>query len=136
MEAAKQSKNTRWSWADVAAIAVLIFMVTQLLLCSRMKSATFDEQYHIANGLAFLRTGDARLVPEHPPLINLISALPLLVDSDIVLPLGDASWGDINSLKFSDLLLWKHNPDGPSIVARARVPIIILTLFLGVLVYA
>jgi 4-amino-4-deoxy-L-arabinose transferase-like glycosyltransferase len=132
---AKQSKHARWSRTDGLALVVLIFLLTQLYLCSRLKSATYDEQYHIANGLAYLRTGDPRLVPEHPPLINLISALPLLVDSHIVLPLGDASWRDVNSLKFSDLLLWRLNPGGPSMVARARVPIILLALLLAVIVY-
>jgi hypothetical protein len=135
-ELTKQGGNARWVWADVAAIAVLIFLMTQLFLCSRMKSATYDEQYHIANGLAFLRTGEPRLIPEHPPLINIISALPLLADGDLLLPLGDSCWEDVNSLKFSDLVLWKLNRDGPSIVTRARVPIIILTLFLAVIVYA
>ncbi|HEX8089140.1 MAG TPA: glycosyltransferase family 39 protein [Blastocatellia bacterium] len=135
-ESTGRGENTRGGLADVAALAILILLVAQLFLCSRMKSATYDEQYHIANGLAFLRTGDSRLIPEHPPLINLISALPLLADGDLVLPLDDPCWIDVNSLKFSDLLLWKLNPDGPSIVARARVPIIILTLFLAVIVYA
>src|ERR1051325_3718634 len=134
-EVAKPGKSAPWGRADALAIAVLIFLIAQLFFCSRMKSATYDEQYHIANGLAYLRTGDPRLVPEHPPLINLISALPLLFDSHLVLPLGDSSWNNVNSLKFSDLLLWKRNSDGPSIVARARVPIILLTLFLAEIVY-
>lgn len=132
----QQGESTRGGRAHAAAIAMLIFLAAQLFLCSRMKSATYDEQYHIANGLAFLRTRDSRLIPEHPPLINSISALPLLADGNLVLPLGDPCWSDVNSLKFSDLLLWRLNPDGPSIVARARVPIIILTLFLGAIVYA
>lgn len=135
-EFAGQGKDTRRGLVDVAALAVLIFLVAQLFMCSRLKSATYDEQYHIANGLAFLRTGDSRLIPEHPPLINIISALPLLAEGNLVLPLGDPCWSDVNSLKFSDLLLWKLNTDGPSIVARARVPVIILTLFLAVIVYA
>ena len=42
----------------------------------------------------------------------------------------------MNSLAFSDLLVWKLIPNGPSIVARARIPIIVLTLLLALVVYA
>ena len=130
------SRVMRWSWADLAAIAVLIFLLVQLVLCSRRTSATYDEQYHIANGLNFLRRGDPGLVPEHPPLIDLIAALPLLADRDLVLPPAYESSHSVNSLAFSDQLLWKLNPDGPSIVARARMPIMVLTLLLAAVVYA
>jgi dolichyl-phosphate-mannose-protein mannosyltransferase len=132
----KADNPRRVGWIHATAIIALVVLGIQLHLCSRAKSATYDEQYHIAKGLTFLRTGDPRLVPEHPPLIAAISAMPLLTDSDLVLPLQDLSWQDVNSLVFSDLLLWKLNPDGPSIITRARLPIIMLTLFLGVIVYA
>ena len=47
-----------WCWADSISILLLIILAAQLLLSSRRNSATYDEQYHIANGLNFLRTGD------------------------------------------------------------------------------
>ena len=132
----KGLKAKSWGWADVAAIGVLIILVVQLVLCSGRTSATYDEQYHIANGLNFLRRGDPGLVPEHPPLIDVIAALPLLADRDLVLPPAYESSQAVNSLAFSDLLVWKLNPDGPSIIARARIPIMVLTLLLAVVVYA
>lgn len=132
----KQRAGMGWGRADIAAIAVLMFLIAQLFLSARTKSATYDEQYHIANGITFLRTGDPRLVPEHPPLINIIAALPLLADHNLVLPLDDRSWQDVNSLRFSELLLWKLNPDGPLIIALARLPIMALTLLLALIVYA
>ena len=135
-ETAKDSKRIQWGWADVVAIAVLVFLLVQLVLCSRRTSATYDEQYHIANGLNFLRRGDPGLIPEHPPLIDLIAALPLLADPDLVLPPSYESSHFVNSLAFSDQLVWKLNPDGPSIVGRARMPIMVLTLVLALVVYA
>ena len=75
-----------WCWADSISILLLIILAAQLLLSSRRNSATYDEQYHIANGLNFLRTGDPGLIPEHPPLIEVLSALPLLADRDLVVP--------------------------------------------------
>jgi len=130
------SRPVRLGWTDVAAVAVLIYLVVQLVTCSNRMSATYDEQYHIANGLNFLRRGDPSLVPEHPPLIDLITALPLLADRDLILPPAFGSPDDINSLAFSDQLVWKLNPNGPSIISRARAPIMVLTVFLGLVVYA
>jgi len=132
------SKNDsrRWGWTDLAALAVLMFLVAQLISCSNRTSATYDEQYHIANGLNFLLRGDPGLIPEHPPLIDLITALPLLADRDLVLPPAYESSDNVSSLAFSDLLVWKLNPNGPSIIARARMPIMVLTLLLSLVVYA
>jgi hypothetical protein len=130
------SRLKRLGWADVAAIAILIFLIIQLISCSYRTSATYDEQYHIANGLNFLRRGDPGLIPEHPPLIDLITALPLLADRDLVLPPDYGPSHDVNSLTFSDQLVWKLNPNGPSIIARARVPIMALTIFLALIVFA
>ena len=124
-----------WCWADSISIVLLIILAAQLLLSSRRNSATYDEQYHIANGLNFLRTGDPGLIPEHPPLIEVLSALPLLADRDLVVPSRE-SGSSVSSLTFSDQLLWRLNQNGPSIVARARLPIIGLTLLLAVIVYA
>ena len=122
-----------WCWADSISIVLLIVLAAQLLLSSRRISATYDEQYHIANGLYFLRTGDPSLIPAHPPLIQILATLPLLTNRNLVVPSKESA--DSN-LTFSDQLLWRLNQNGPSIVARARLPIIGLTLLLAVTVYA
>lgn len=121
-----------WCWADSISIVLLIALAAQLLLSSRRNSATYDEQYHIANGLNFLRTGDPGLIPQHPPFVEALSALPLLVDRDLALP---SRTSEVSSLRFSDQLLWRLNQNGPSIIARARLPIIGLTLLLAIIVY-
>ena len=124
-----------WCWADSISILLLIVLSAQLLLSFRRNSATYDEQYHIANGIYFLRTGDPCLIPAHPPLIEVIAALPLLADRDLVVPIRE-SGSTVSNLEYSDQLLWRLNPNGPSMVARARLPIIALTLLLAVTVYA
>jgi len=124
-----------WCWADSISILLLIVLSAQLLLSFRRNSATYDEQYHIANGIYFLRTGDPGLIPAHPPLIQVIAALPLLADRDLVVPIRD-SGSTVSNLEYSDQLLWRLNPNGPSMVARARLPIMALTLLLAVTVYA
>lgn len=91
-----------------------------------------DEQNHIARGLAFWGTGDPRLSVEHPPLINLISTLPLLTLPHIALPTDDPSWNTPNGwYAFADLLLWQYNHDVTRMVFLARLPIVWLTLGLA-----
>jgi len=125
-----------WCWADSITIVLLIVVAAQLLLSSRRTSATYDEQYHIANGLYFLRKGDPGLIPAHPPLIEVLATLPLLTRRNLVVPSRDAASSTVSNLEFSDQLLWRLNQNGPSIVARARLPIIGLTLLLALTVYA
>jgi hypothetical protein len=125
-----------WCWADTICILILIILAAQLILGSRRISATYDEQYHIANGIYFLRTGDPGLIPAHPPLIEVLATLPLLANPDLVVPLRDSASSAVSNLEYSDQLLWRLNPNGRSIVARTRLPIIGLTLLLAVTVYA
>jgi hypothetical protein len=125
-----------WCWADTISILILIILAAQLILGSRRISATYDEQYHIANGIYFLRTGDPGLIPAHPPLIEVLATLPLLANPDLVVPLRDSASSAVSNLEYSDQLLWRLNPNGRSIVARTRLPIIGLTLLLAVTVYA
>ena len=94
-----------------------------------------DEQNHLARGLAFLRTGDPRLSLEHPPLVNSISALPLLTLPDVKLPLDDPSWErqppDVYWYFFAHKLLWEYNHDATRMIFLARLPIVFLTLGLA-----
>jgi hypothetical protein len=126
----------RWRWADSISIALLFVLAAQLLLSSDRNSATYDEQYHIAIGLYFLHIGDPCLIPAHPPLIPALATLPLLADRNLVVPARDSASSAVSNLEYSDQLVWRLNPNGPSIVARTRLPIIGLTLLLAITVYA
>jgi 4-amino-4-deoxy-L-arabinose transferase-like glycosyltransferase len=117
----------------VVAVTLLFFYLA--LSSMRGDSPTMDEQNHLARGLAFLRTGDPRLSLEHPPLVNSLSALPLLTMPEIRLPLDDASWEQGEWYRFADLLLWEYNHDVTRMVFLARLPIVLLTIGLAVVGY-
>ena len=106
------------------------FLCCRLTLASPEKSAAFDEQYHLAAGYSYLRTGDFRLATTHPPLAGMVAALPLLLREDIVLPLADPSWAAGNRYDFSDLFLWRANADAPGMLVQARWGITALGLLL------
>ncbi|MDX1414110.1 MAG: glycosyltransferase family 39 protein [Candidatus Promineifilaceae bacterium] len=96
-----------------------------------------DEQNHITRGLAFLRTADPRLSVEHPPLVNSLSAMPLLTLPQITLPFEDPSWErqplDVFWYVFAEKTIWELNRhlDLGQIFFLARMPIVYLTLGLA-----
>jgi 4-amino-4-deoxy-L-arabinose transferase-like glycosyltransferase len=99
-------------------------------------SPTMDEQNHLARGLAFLRTRDPRLSVEHPPLVNGLSALPLLLLDEVRLPTDHPSWQQPGGwYGFAEQLLWVYNQDVSRMIFLARLPIVWLTLSLALLVY-
>jgi len=57
--------------ALAAAVCGLLFLIVGTAARGRW-SCTFDEGFHVARGLARLRTGDSRLSYFHPPLQNLL----------------------------------------------------------------
>lgn len=120
---------------QAAFVFLLVIMSAQMLWMAHVKSATMDEPNHITRGTVYLRTGDLRLGRVHPPLIDCICALPLVLDRNVVLPLNHPSWEEENLDKFSREFVWKANQNGQSIVFRARLPIIALTLLLAGITY-
>lgn len=120
-------------WPVVAAVLLFFFLALDSAVGD---SPTMDEQNHIARGLAFLRTGDPRLSLEHPPLINVLSALPLLTMPELRLPTDHPSWERREGwYEFADLFLWQYNHDVERIVFLARLPIIFLLIGLAVVGY-
>ena len=58
--------------------SLLTFYGILSLLISSQESATFDEKAHIPSAYSYVRYGDMRLNPEHPPLLKDLAGLPLL----------------------------------------------------------
>lgn len=67
------------SWVKIAAVMLLLLVLEfQLLYSVKHESLTFDEGDHIFAGYMSLKYHDFGLNPEHPPLVKLIAAVPLL----------------------------------------------------------
>ena len=123
----------RHVWWVVGALLLFFFLALDSAVGD---SPTMDEQNHIARGLAFLRTGDPRLSLEHPPLINALSALPLLTMPELRLPTDHPSWERREGwYEFADLFLWQYNDDVDRIVFLARMPVIFLLMGLALTGY-
>jgi len=59
-------------------LALLAIMMVQLAGTAGQNSITWDEDDHIYAGYMSWRHSDFGLNPEHPPLVKLVAALPLL----------------------------------------------------------
>lgn len=120
----------------LVAVPVILLFFWLALNSMVDDSPTMDEQNHLARGLAFLKTGDPRFSLEHPPLINMISALPLLSLPGINLPINHESWNLREGwYAFAEQLLWIYNQDVERMVFLARIPILFLTIALGLVGY-
>jgi hypothetical protein len=53
------------------ALLLVALAILRSAIATRLDGFTMDEAYHIAAGASYLRFGDFRLNPEHPPLVKL-----------------------------------------------------------------
>lgn len=121
--------------ANLIAVGLLGLMSVLMVSSARQKSPTMDEQNHIARGYAYLRTGDLRLNLDHPPLINSLSAAPLLLLPDLKLLTDSPTWEQAHTIAFATQFLWHGDHDADQILLLARLPIILLAILLGCFVF-
>jgi 4-amino-4-deoxy-L-arabinose transferase-like glycosyltransferase len=101
------------------------------------ESVTIDEVAHIGAGVTYLQKFDLRFNPEHPPLPKILAALPLVLRG-IHADYSHPSWTNaqqffpafLGEWVFGDWLLNKWN-DPATTLAWARLPMLVLTLLLG-----
>jgi 4-amino-4-deoxy-L-arabinose transferase-like glycosyltransferase len=117
------------------AVGLLGLMFALMVSSARLESPTMDEQNHIARGYAYLRTGDLRLNLDHPPLINFLSAAPLLLLPDLKLPTDSPAWEQAHVIAFATQFLWHTSHNADQILLLARLPIMLLAILLGCFVF-
>ncbi len=133
------AKLNRCEWLLVIVLLLLLFAQTTAAI--NRTSLTIDEGLHIASGYSILRTGDYRLIEEHPPLTKYIMAWPLLLLPDLPDPSELPAW-EIGTeltdsqrlLRMSQELVYVYQPLDRLVVA-ARLPVALLALLLGAVVF-
>jgi 4-amino-4-deoxy-L-arabinose transferase-like glycosyltransferase len=123
--------------AHLISAGLLLVMAINLLSVIAHKSITIDETLAIPSGYCYLNSRTFYLQPDHPPLSQILAALPLLF-----LPLEAPIVADLYREPSADQTLiaanrfWTTNRDHfERVFFWARVPIVILTLLLGTLVF-
>ena len=119
-------------------MAISIFFVAVSLLNAKNDSAIYDEVAHIPAGYSYLTEQDMRINPEHPPLIKNLSALPLLfmnLNFDTTQDFWTKDNVDQSQWNAGRNLLYTSGNNADSILFWSRVPIIILSLLLGLFIF-
>lgn len=114
-------------------LVLLSLIPLQVLLSLREKSPTFDETPHLFSGYSYLKTGDFRMNPEHPPLSFVLAALPLLA-LDVKFPKDPDLWARSDVYTMAWKFVFFEN-DAEKLFFWARFPMIGLGMLLGYLVY-
>lgn len=119
--------------------AFAILYLTLGIVSYRQKSATWDEPQHLLRGLLAWR-GDHRMDPEHPALLRLWAALPLIADRSVNLPTApiDATspyeWVANRQFQYAHHVVYDLN-DADRLLYRGRFMILLLGVLLGVLIF-
>ncbi len=116
-------------------ILILLAFFLQSTLTIRDTSITLDEPLHIASGYASLFTGDYRLVEEHPPLIKMLQAAPLLLAQPALAdPRTLPGWEDSNLITIAQNQVVPY-PSIDQLTFATRIPTLLIAMLLLVLIY-
>ena len=125
----------------------LLILFTQAVfqgIAARTDSQTTDEAVHVTAGYTYLTKGDFRFNPEHPPLVKIISALPLLVINPQLPENFDQTWNNSENFFYDS---WRENRslgeeffyasgnDANQMIFWSRMPMVLLTLLLGLAIF-
>ncbi|MDP1884642.1 MAG: glycosyltransferase family 39 protein [Candidatus Moranbacteria bacterium] len=119
-------------------IAILGFIAIVSVLNARNDSLIYDEDAHIPAGYSYLTQHDIRLNPEHPPLLKDLSALPLLFirpNFDTTQDFWTTDNADNGQWNAGKNFLFGSGNDPDEIIFLSRLPIILLSLLLGLFIF-
>lgn len=122
----------RRTWTALSVALLLTVLLLQLAFSVRRNSITWDEDDHIYAGYMSWKHADFGLNPEHPPLVKLVAAIPLLNLQLKVPVLQDRHFKHEAFLSGKDFL-FKNDAD--TMLFRARMAASFLTLLLALLVF-
>jgi 4-amino-4-deoxy-L-arabinose transferase-like glycosyltransferase len=113
-----------------ATVALLSGLGAEQLYPAWHESNIGDEPVELAAGYSYLRTGDFRMNPEHPPLAKILAALPLLALHPS-LPLDTAAWTKADEYGFGMQFLERNISSIDTLLFSARLVSILLAACLG-----
>ncbi len=121
-------------WRIGCVIGLLFIMAVLQITSMRQEVQTIDEGVHLSSGVSYWVTGDFKLNEEHPPLIKLLAALPVVLTHPKV-PLDAQSWKDGNEWAFAQDLLYHSGNNADLLLFLGRLPMVLVSLLLGLVLY-
>ena len=130
----------RVHWLPCTVVVLLLVMMAEIFLSTRQVSASWDEGDHIFSGYMNWKHGEYDLNPEHPPLVKLIAALPLL-PLQLKVPPRQGRYFKDEAYYGGRALLFHNGPhDGgrytaDSLLLRAHMAVSVFALTLALLLF-
>jgi len=112
-------------WVVPALLVLFVILVTS---AAARKSATYDESVHLYSGWRILTAGDFTTNHEHPPLMKVLAAIPLMFMH--VEPPRSQVHREVDEWNVAHDFVY-HANDGDRLLAAARFPITLLGALLG-----
>ena len=131
----EKSQKRLFSYHQWAVIAVLLLAYGLMMSSALRKSSMVDEQSHLFRGVAYLQEGATHFLLGHPLFASSLSALPVLTEPNLNLPLEEPAWESGDWSVAGDAFLWRLNSNPQRIIFLGRLPVMWLTLLLLALIY-
>ncbi len=115
-------------------IALIAYLATISILEMGIHSASSDELVHLPAGVTYLKTRDFRMNPQHPPLVKIIAAAPVMFlnpELDLAHPAWQLESFDQWIVGFD--FMYRNGAD--RLLFWGRMPILVLSLFLALFVF-
>ncbi len=135
--------DTRLSRHAAISVATFLLLLMAILAggSARRESVTIDEIAHVGAGVSYLQKLDYRMNEEHPPLAKVLAAIPLVIRG-VHADYTHTSWTFsagffreyLGEWVFGHALITQWN-DPYATMFWARVPMLLLTLALGWMLY-
>src|SRR5450432_666253 len=120
---------SRLFWPAVACVAAVVGALE--VRSALDETQTWDEGIHISAGYTYLQRGDFSWNIEHPPLVKLVSALPLAwLHLDLPAPAANGRRRD--QVQYGIEFLYRNRVHADTILIAARSANILLTLLFAV----
>lgn len=126
----REAANSTPPWyAWIAAVGILIAAGAALFRLTGTDSVTFDERIHLAAGYAYVVDGDPQYNPEHPPLAKLLMGAGVALVPNLTAPEKVP-----DQIAYGEDLLFHSGNDAEQVLRYARIPLVVITLILFLLV--
>ncbi len=123
-------RRAAW-WVPLIVVALLSAMAFPMVTAARAQTATIDEPVYVGTAVAYLQRHTLAYNGEHPPLAKLIMEIGLWFAHPKPIP-ADFS-GDEYALGAA--VLYHSGNNAAELMLAARLPIIVLTLLFGLVVF-
>jgi len=129
------TSTTRTPLVIPVLVCVLLLWIGAVVTLAQLGMApTYDEPNHVTRGIAILRTGDYRLSLDHPPLANVLEALPVAWRRSGFSPELPA-WRGERTWEAARVTVWRDPAAGLALIRGARPTVLLFTLGLALLIF-